>query len=344
MPLRIFRIQHRHAFVAGQRFDSAVFFVVQRRRNRKLFDRFRRPVLFLQQSSVAHQSIRRLGKRTEKPQENRRRFRAVAAFYQAVELNSIILRCHGRLIQPRVNVRQRLQRFAIRRRFFQDDLILRHRFAEFVFLQAFSRPVEMFVDVLGHGVPMSYSRGYRPASITTRHSGRSGLLGNSGPEPAVRPCSTGPDFLSRLEYLNYSSRSTGNLGPSKIKSPWFSRLHPESVRKGRCGFWTALTPRPAAVRPSRLVRQRFHRRPDRPQRQPAPHQSQESQEYERYRQRQKRENRKARRRGLLHLKHTQPQTQKNWYDPTFAGAFGSDTPKLITSSTTIAAKNGSFNP
>ena len=117
---------------------------------------------------------------SQKPQEYGRSFRAVAAFDQAVELNSIILRGKCRLAQPCIDIRQRLQRFGIGRRLVQYSLILRYRFAEFIFLQAASRPLEMFVDVLGHGIACS--------------SGLTGLLGKSGRE-LRRNKFTAPDFF-----------------------------------------------------------------------------------------------------------------------------------------------------
>ena len=91
------------------------------------------------------------GKVAQKSDEYRGSLRAIAGLDQAVELNPVIFRGQRGLVQPRVDIRQRLQSFLMRRRLFEHRLVLAHGFAELVLLQAFARPIEMFVDVLCHG-------------------------------------------------------------------------------------------------------------------------------------------------------------------------------------------------
>src|SRR5271168_5220283 len=68
-----------------------------------------------------------------------------------------------------------MERFLVRRNFIKDCLILGGCFAELVLLQAASRPLEMFVDVLRHG-NSCVLRLPRPARA--RWDGRMGLRGN----------------------------------------------------------------------------------------------------------------------------------------------------------------------
>ena len=157
VPVGILGIEKRDALAAGQRFDIPPVLVKQIDRRPELLDGLRDAILLLQQRCVAHQSVGRLRKRAQKTQKNRGRLRGVSRLDQPVELRAVILRGHGRLVQASVDIRERLQRFRVRRHFFERGLILGNRLAQLILLQTSSRSLEVLVDVLGHGIRLALS-------------------------------------------------------------------------------------------------------------------------------------------------------------------------------------------
>ena len=134
MPRAIFRIQQRHAFVARQRFDTALLLQEKRRCGVELFDRFVRVILLLQQRGVAQQPVGRLRVGPQKTTENRGGLRGIAYIEQPVELDPEILRGLLGFVQAGVKVGKALHGLAVRRRFIEDRLVFRHSLAELVFL------------------------------------------------------------------------------------------------------------------------------------------------------------------------------------------------------------------
>lgn len=142
---RIFRIEHGHTLVTRERFNALSLLLTGLGGDSKLFNRFGGAVLLLQQSGVTHEAVGRLRMRAKKTHKNGRSFGAVSGFDQAVELNAVILRSEGRLVQPGINVSEGLQRFLMVGRVFENRLILGDGLAKLILFEVASSAVEMFV-------------------------------------------------------------------------------------------------------------------------------------------------------------------------------------------------------
>ena len=141
VPVRILGIEKRDAFAAGQGFDIAPMLMEDVDGGAKLLDRLRDAVLLLQQRGIAHEPVRGLREWPQESRENRRGLGGIAGLDQPVELRPVILGRHGRLIEPRVDIGERLQRLRVRGHFLERGLILGNRLAQLVLLKASPRPL-----------------------------------------------------------------------------------------------------------------------------------------------------------------------------------------------------------
>ena len=152
MPRDGFRVQFGDPFQAGQR-----IFLPSTARKKigskiVLLDGFRHAVLLLQKQRIAGNALRRLlPAGLQKPAVNGYGLGLIFAFGEKVEERTVI---HGGavgLIQPRVEVAQRLSGFLVRGRLFQHRQIGLNGILDFVPFQEAFGSVQMPADVDCHG-------------------------------------------------------------------------------------------------------------------------------------------------------------------------------------------------
>jgi len=142
------RIEECDAFTARERFDIAMLLVKDVHCGGELLDSLGIAVLSLKQRCIPHEPVRGLRERTQETAENRRSLRGIARFDQAIELGTIELSRHARFVQPRVDISKSLQGFGMVGRLLEHSLVAGHSLTKLVFLQASSRPFEIFARVL----------------------------------------------------------------------------------------------------------------------------------------------------------------------------------------------------
>src|SRR6266481_8278849 len=151
LPRQIFRIELRKPLPAEQRVFVAVGRREQLRRLAVLLDCFVRMILSLLQEGVPSDAFRRLPTaRSQKPVVNGERLGFVLGFHEQVKKKPVVDCRPVRLIQPRVQVAQRLRGFLMLRHLVQHGEIRPDRFLDTVLLEEALGAIQMFAYVCGH--------------------------------------------------------------------------------------------------------------------------------------------------------------------------------------------------
>ena len=158
---QLLRVQLRGALPAEQRVFSASRFGKHLGGLGVLFDRFFPAILLLQQKGVARDAFGGLNRQgiAQEAVVNRQRLGFVLGIDQQVKQVPVVDGGAVGLLQPRVQVAQRLRGLQVLRGAIQHGEIGLDRVLDAVLLQKFLRPLQLFADVYGH---QGFALGFLP--------------------------------------------------------------------------------------------------------------------------------------------------------------------------------------